>query len=113
MSNLKITRHGVNKGLPKICDIDYRTFVTDVPSGNDCIYIKVKKKRNTRSKGLGMEWDKNHCVLLNLSYGTLRQIPAETRVTPLKAELIVTTLAPHCYHTILKKGESHPDYCEE
>jgi hypothetical protein len=93
--------------LPKICDLDYGTFVTGVPSGNDCVYVKVKKKsrddyRCGKNRGIGLQWDSGKCVLFNLTYGTLRQIPAKTRVMPLKPVLKVTELKPREWTTVKK-----------
>lgn len=110
MSNLEIIMcEEGTKENPVIGNLEYGTFVTDVPNGNGCVYIKVKKaaRKNYRhglksNNGLGLEWDSGYCVLLNLKYGTLRQIPGSTRVLPLKPELKVSPLKSECWHTVQK-----------
>ena len=95
-----------------ICDLVYGTFVTEVPSGNGCVYVKVKKKSRkyncSPNKGIGLQWDTGSCVLFNLKYGTIRQIPAKTRVTPVKPELTILEMDPKHWYTV-KKGYAQED----
>lgn len=99
MSNLKINRNAVCNENPAIQDLEYGTFITDVPSGNNCIYVKVKKPMG---KNLKLNWNCGNCVLLNLSYGTLREVPGTTCVTALKPELTVCPLPQRSIKTVMK-----------
>lgn len=106
MSNLEIIRKAHCCEKPEVRTLDYRTFITDVPSGKDCIYVKVKKKRKSSfnsDNSLTINWRDGYCVLMNLKYGTLRQIPGDTQVTPLKPTLTVCPLPPERYCEVLKE----------
>jgi len=83
---------------PELGDLDYGVLVTDLPSGNGCVYMKVKKRT---SNVVNLSWTPGCCVLLNLKYGTLRQQPASTRVTALDGKLEVCKAKNH---TIYRKG---------
>jgi hypothetical protein len=51
MSTVKITIKETCCEAPMIKELDYRTFVTNVPSGKDNVYVKVKKKGKKCSPG--------------------------------------------------------------
>ena len=108
MGILKINKKETTQKQPSIKELEYGTFITDVPSGNECVYIKVKKpKRYERyprggKQPLSMNWEPGHCVLLNLSYGTMRQIHEDTLVTPLEPHLTVSPLPKGRFGEILK-----------
>ena len=88
MGHIKINKvENQKEFLPKICDLDYGVAVTGVPSGRECVYIKVKKLGRRDRQKLYLTWSEGCCVLFNLDYGTLREIPGETRVQPLHASL--------------------------
>lgn len=108
MTILKINKKDHCESKPEIQELIYGTFVTDVPSGRDCIYIKVKKKGGNAENGcyssgtraLSLNWQNGFCVLLNITYGSLRQIPGDTKVTPLKPCLTVAPLPVHRYNDV-------------
>lgn len=110
MSTVKITIKETCCEAPMIKELDYRTFVTNVPSGKDNVYVKVKKKGKKCSLGCGrkgslsVEWEPGDCVLYNLKYGTLRQIPGDTRVTPLAADLIFCPLPKNRWDEVKKES---------
>ncbi len=108
MSILQVKKKENCNEKPCVNELEYGTFVTDVPSGNDNIYVKVKKKRKTEGfnrtkRQLSMEWQPGYCVLCNLKYGTLRQIPGETQVTPLKPCLTVAPLPENRYKDVKRE----------
>lgn len=102
MSILKITKAGVSYDKPRIGDLQYGTFVTDVPAGNVCVYVKVKKKTAKGFCGLSVNWSKGHCILMNIQYGTFREIEESTPVKPLIPELTVSSLPPSRYNEVYK-----------
>jgi len=75
--------------LPKIGDLDYGVFVTGLPRAVDSVYIKIKKKSCKQKKSLFLTWTQGYCVLLNVQWGTIREIPADTPVQPLVASLSI------------------------
>lgn len=85
--------------LPKVCNLKYGTLIDKVPAGSDCVYMKVKKKT---SQGLSVSWETDHCVLLNLTYGTLRQIPGHSPVRPVSADLNCVVIPRARMATVLK-----------
>ena len=104
MTILKINKKETQAVYPCIRDLDYGTFVTDVPAGKDSVYIKVKKKDPTdfAPDKLTVKWKSGYCILLNVSYGTFRQIPGETLVVPLCPELTVMPLKVSDYYNVMK-----------
>jgi len=80
----KITRVGELSDLPKIALIKHGALVTGVPGGKTSIYRKVQKR--CAAKGVTINWTKDHCVLMNIEYGTLREIPGDTQVQPVICE---------------------------
>lgn len=78
----------------EIHTLDYGTVICDVSGGgNPGLYIKVNKQK--LGTNLGLTWTKNHCVIMNLNYGTLREIKACTIVT-----VADSTLNYHPTHNI-------------
>ena len=73
------------KGTAKIAEVDYGTFLTGIPSNPNSIYVKVKK--NSSGAGVDLKWPSNHCVLVNIVYGTLRAVNHDTRCNPLDGAL--------------------------
>jgi hypothetical protein len=80
---------------PRIGDLEYKTWVTDVPNGSNCVYVKIKKGEHLNKK-------KGHSLLLNLDYGTVRQVKGDTRVTPLVVHAAARPVAESQYHTVKK-----------
>ena len=74
-----------NTNREKIGNIDYGTFVTDVINGNGAIYIKVKKDRC--GAGVTINHSKGKCVLLNIHYGTLREVNGDEYVHILQVDI--------------------------
>lgn len=112
MAYLEIIKQNSLADCPTIGELAPRTFITDVPNGNGCIYVKIKKRsrpeycrgeRIQNNRGIGLQWDIKHCVILNLKYGTLRQIPSDTKVTPLKPTITVTEMKPERWFTVKKE----------
>lgn len=108
MSILEITKTKDCQECPRINELEYGTFITGVPAGKDCVYVKVKKKGKIdghchSKKALFMLWESGYCVLLNLTYGTLRQIPGDTQVTPLKPCLTVAPLPRHRFNDVRRE----------
>lgn len=102
-SNLKIIINQdciVNE--PVIGQLRYGTIVKDVPNGNDCLYMKVKKNNSDNAKRPTVQFRRGHSILLNLHYGTLREVPGGTKVTPVNPELKASHLPNHRYNEVLK-----------
>jgi len=59
---------------PKIGDIKRGTLIRY----QNHTYIKVDKRVGS---GLSIDWTANNCILLNLKWGTLREIPGGVHVT--------------------------------
>jgi hypothetical protein len=81
---------------PTIGSINYGNPVTGVPSGSDNVYIKMKKSQALHS------WSKGNCLLLNTKYGTTREIPGSTLITPCEGKMEFSPLAPDRFHEALK-----------
>ncbi len=96
--------------LPMVKDLNYRTLITGVPSGNGCVYVKIKKKKkpaytkDDNSCALEMNWRSGYCIVMNMKYGTLRQIPGDTKVIPLIGTLDVCPLPLKRLEEVLKSG---------
>lgn len=102
-SNLKVTfSQDCTKNEPVIGQLCYGTIVKDVPNGNDCLYMKVDKCKSDSANRPLVQWSPGNCVILNLRYGTLREIPGKTKVTPISPELRVSLLPGHRYNEVLK-----------
>ena len=53
-------------------------------------------------KALTVEWQNGYSVVLNLTYGTLRQIPGDTEVTPVKPQLTIYPLSADELNKVLR-----------
>ena len=81
--SINVTEH--IPGQVAIGNVDYGTIITGVAGAPNSVYIKVKK----RSCGAGVELKfKDKCsVLINIQYGTMRQIPGGQGVNLLDGTL--------------------------
>jgi hypothetical protein len=79
----------------KVGNLEYGSVITDVKGNPNSVYIKVKKKCGA---GVFLTFTKDHCVLVNLKHGTIREIPGDSYVTVLDSKLIINeTETPNMY----------------
>lgn len=74
------------KDSMEVGELQYGAVCT-VSDQKTSVYIKVKKRHCGR--GVSVNYTRNNCVLLNLKHGTLREIPGDTVVRVMDAELRV------------------------
>jgi len=78
-------------GQEKIGSLVYGAVITDAPSNPGCVYIKVDKRK--LGQGLTIRFPEESSVLLNIKTGGLRQIPGNSMVTVLQADVRLTKLS--------------------
>lgn len=86
----------VTDNRPKLGDIGYGNPITGVPGGNDNVYFKMKKATSHHN------WTQGSCLLYNTKYGTTREVPGKTRVTPCEGTMAFHPLPPERFKEALK-----------
>lgn len=70
----------------KIGNLEYGSIITGVKGNPKSVYIKLKKRCGS---GVFLTYTRDHCVLVNLEHGTVREIPGNSYVTVLDSKLII------------------------